>query len=180
MCADLTSDNLPLSEPTLATTDPAFAVDCNPSAAAYAAGRFGFAAVPPDCDDAEVLRFLEAAASGNTRRAYRTDLAHFLTWGGKLPADPGSIARYLDAAARRNCPCARRERASRPDQGRTCAQDPERYPTSLRAAAARCSSFDGRGTPYDLREPWRQRKGCPRPCSFAVRVRWRLSQVGAH
>jgi site-specific recombinase XerD len=48
-----------------------------------------------NCDDAEVLRFVAAARSTNTRRAYQSDVDHFLAWGGTIPADVGTIARYL-------------------------------------------------------------------------------------
>lgn len=44
-------------------------------------------------------RFLAAATSDNTRRAYRSAVAHFLSWGGMLPADDGTITRYLLAYA---------------------------------------------------------------------------------
>src|SRR5262249_43199119 len=33
------------------------------------------------------------------RRAYDSDLRHFLAWGGGLPASPGVVARYLGAHA---------------------------------------------------------------------------------
>jgi len=39
--------------------------------------------------------FLAAATSDNTRRAYRSAIRHFLTWGGALPADEGVMIRYL-------------------------------------------------------------------------------------
>ena len=44
----------------------------------------------PTVDD-----FLEASLSVNTRRAYREDLAHFIAWGGAVPATPDMVARYL-------------------------------------------------------------------------------------
>jgi integrase len=43
--------------------------------------------------------FLAAATSENTRRAYRSAIRHFLTWGGKLPSDEATIIRYLLAHA---------------------------------------------------------------------------------
>ncbi len=43
--------------------------------------------------------FLAAATADNTRRAYRSALHHFLTWGGALPADEGMLLRYLLAHA---------------------------------------------------------------------------------
>ncbi len=39
--------------------------------------------------------YIKAATSDNTRKAYRSDLKHFETWGGKLPATPELIAAYL-------------------------------------------------------------------------------------
>jgi hypothetical protein len=46
-----------------------------------------------------VLHFIEAATAPNTRRAYDSDLKHFLAWGGALPASPDIVARYLAAHA---------------------------------------------------------------------------------
>jgi integrase len=42
---------------------------------------------------------VENSISGNTRRAYQSDLAHFEAWGGDLPADPTVVASYLAAHA---------------------------------------------------------------------------------
>ncbi len=47
-----------------------------------------------NCDD-DVRKFLNAALSENTIRAYRTDLAHFIAWGGVIPARPEMLATYL-------------------------------------------------------------------------------------
>jgi integrase len=49
------------------------------------------------CTDSEVLRFVEAATAKNTVRAYDSDLAHFLAWGGSIPTDPGIVAKYFAA-----------------------------------------------------------------------------------
>lgn len=46
------------------------------------------------CRD-DVRQFLNAALSENTLRAYRTDLQHFIAWGGVIPAPPEMIATYL-------------------------------------------------------------------------------------
>jgi site-specific recombinase XerD len=40
-------------------------------------------------------QYLQASLSENTRRAYRNDIAHFLNWGGRIPATPESVASYL-------------------------------------------------------------------------------------
>lgn len=44
-------------------------------------------------------RYQIAATSDNTRRAYQTDIRHFETWGGQLPATTEAILRYLHAFA---------------------------------------------------------------------------------
>ena len=47
--------------------------------------------------------FLAAATADNTRRAYRSALRHFASWGGALPADESMLLRYLlDHAATLN------------------------------------------------------------------------------
>lgn len=43
--------------------------------------------------------YITAATSNNTRKAYRHDIRHYENWGGKLPATPESIVRYLEAFA---------------------------------------------------------------------------------
>jgi integrase len=50
---------------------------------------------PHGCSDPKILEFIAAATALNTRRAYQSDLRHFLTWGGSLPAKPENVARYL-------------------------------------------------------------------------------------
>jgi integrase len=42
-----------------------------------------------------VQELLHASISENTRRAYRSDLAHFLAWGGAIPTQPEVVASYL-------------------------------------------------------------------------------------
>ena len=39
--------------------------------------------------------YVREALSENTRRAYRTDLRHFLEWGGDIPATDAMVAEYL-------------------------------------------------------------------------------------
>lgn len=81
----LTRDNPHLSE---VTADDrfdymaaAFAVDCKSVEAGGVAE--------------EVRRLIQAATAPNTRRAYRSDLAHFLGNGGVLPAPAANVAGYL-------------------------------------------------------------------------------------
>ncbi len=42
-----------------------------------------------------VLGYVRAAVSHNTRRAYQSDLRHFLDWGGSMPATDAAVAEYL-------------------------------------------------------------------------------------
>jgi integrase len=79
----ITPDNFRLSEPT-------------PLASVIAAPATPMAIA---CTDPRVLHFIEAATAPNTRRAYESDLKHFLAWGGSLPASPDVVARYLAAHA---------------------------------------------------------------------------------
>jgi site-specific recombinase XerD len=53
----------------------------------------------PDRVPGEVAALVEASIADSTRRAYRTDLAHFAAWGGQLPAEPALVASYLAAHA---------------------------------------------------------------------------------
>lgn len=43
----------------------------------------------------QVRQYLLASLSENTRRAYSNDLAHFMQWGGRIPATPECVASYL-------------------------------------------------------------------------------------
>jgi integrase len=43
----------------------------------------------------EVQQYLQASLSQSTRRAYTTDIAQFLQWGGRIPAAPERLATYL-------------------------------------------------------------------------------------
>ena len=47
----------------------------------------------------EVREYLNASLSENSRRAYCSDLAHFIAWGGSVPANPEQVAAYLAAHA---------------------------------------------------------------------------------
>jgi integrase len=84
----LTSDNPHLSEPSL--TDCGFQ---KPTASAVNCKR---AEEGADTEITEkIRRLVQAATSTNTRRAYRSDLAHFLGNGGRLPATADGVAAYL-------------------------------------------------------------------------------------
>lgn len=43
--------------------------------------------------------YLVSAVADSTRRAYAGDLRHFRDWGGRIPATPAMVARYLAAYA---------------------------------------------------------------------------------
>ncbi len=45
--------------------------------------------------DPAVRDYVQAALSANTRRAYRSDLQHFIAWGGSIPASVKIVAKYL-------------------------------------------------------------------------------------
>ena len=45
--------------------------------------------------DPAIREYVQAALSDNTRRAYRSDLQHFIDWGGSIPATVQLIAKYL-------------------------------------------------------------------------------------
>lgn len=49
---------------------------------------------------APTSRYASAAVADNTRRAYRSDLAHFLRWGGSLPSTTQEVIDYLEAHAK--------------------------------------------------------------------------------
>lgn len=112
----LTSDNLHLSEPKTTHTDVSsptvglensgIAVNCTDLEAEK------FCAV--NCtDDAfeqslalcgsdfldgslfSVSHYVKAGIARNTKRAYASDLAHFKSWGGMIPASPNQIAVYI-------------------------------------------------------------------------------------
>ena len=74
----LTRDNLLLSRPKNADKSDAgpFAVDCK-----TAPGR--------------IADFVRESLAPNTRAAYLADLAHFENWGGRIPAEPETVAAYL-------------------------------------------------------------------------------------
>jgi integrase len=76
MAPEHTSDNIQLSEPTPSPTHQSFALE-------------------PDRFDPKVREFLQASLAASTRRAYRSDIDHFLAWGGSVPASPETVARYL-------------------------------------------------------------------------------------
>ena len=42
-----------------------------------------------------VLEYVRDSISENTKRAYRSDLKHFLEWGGSIPATEVLLADYL-------------------------------------------------------------------------------------
>jgi len=39
--------------------------------------------------------YLRASGAENTRRAYRSDVEHFLRWGAQIPASPETVAEYI-------------------------------------------------------------------------------------
>ena len=45
------------------------------------------------------LQYIQAATSHNTRKAYQSDIRHFVLWGGSLPTSAGVIIHYLQQQA---------------------------------------------------------------------------------
>jgi len=45
--------------------------------------------------DPAVREYVRASLSDNTRRAYQSDLRHFIGWGGTIPATDRVVAKYL-------------------------------------------------------------------------------------
>jgi integrase len=74
MSPNLTSDNLPLSDPNSRQPD-----------ASSSQRRRALS----------VEDYLRAAIAANTRRAHESDLRQFLAWGGAIPASPEMVAAYL-------------------------------------------------------------------------------------
>src|SRR3954447_5942368 len=75
----LTRDNPPLSQPKMAEKIDArkFAATCT--------------------DDAivAIADLVRESLAPNTRAAYLSDLSHFESWGGRIPAEPEAVAAYL-------------------------------------------------------------------------------------
>lgn len=92
---DLTRDNPHLSRP---TNEVAEGLDT--SQRENLPSSFGGGGCASTCTRQltdRVLALVESSISDNTRRAYRSDLAHFEAWGGRLPDDPAIVASYLAA-----------------------------------------------------------------------------------
>jgi integrase len=49
--------------------------------------------------DATVAGYLRESLTVSSKKAYQCDLAHFIAWGGTIPATPEALARYLAAHA---------------------------------------------------------------------------------
>ncbi|WP_444922162.1 site-specific integrase [Microbulbifer sp. CnH-101-G] len=45
--------------------------------------------------DEDIQKYLSAATSDNTRRAYRSAIRQFEKWGGRLPTDGSTLVRYI-------------------------------------------------------------------------------------
>jgi integrase len=79
----LTSDNIHLSRIKTADFEPMSTVP----------------GVCKSCSDEAVAKLVRDSLAENSRRAYVSDLAHFETWGGQVPATDELIASYLAAHA---------------------------------------------------------------------------------
>jgi integrase len=72
-----------------------FAVNCTTPATNVQSLEFAINCTNEDC----VRDLIEHSVSDNTRIAYESDMKHFMTWGGTLPASPAMIASYIAAQA---------------------------------------------------------------------------------
>lgn len=83
----LTSDNPPLSRPTIGSME-----DISPAAVKATTGsEINFT---NDLSE-PVASYVENSLSENTRRAYAADLFHFEVWGGSVPSCDVTVAQYL-------------------------------------------------------------------------------------
>ena len=82
-----------LSRPTIVSAATAGQVEIDAPVAISAPRAFAI-----NCTDVlpdRVADLIASSISGNTRRAYQSDLAHFEAWGGSIPASPTTVAAYL-------------------------------------------------------------------------------------
>ena len=63
--------------------------------------KFGAGSLTMDPLDLKLRDLVAAATAPNTRRAYAGDVEHFRAWGGRVPAAPQTVARYLADHAER-------------------------------------------------------------------------------
>lgn len=52
-----------------------------------------------DLTSSSSLNYVHQATADNTRKAYQSDIRHFIEWGGKLPCDPCTVVKYCEAHA---------------------------------------------------------------------------------
>ena len=100
----LTSDNLHLSRATMVgiedrNTAVPNHVGCNQLQMLVSKTEEPPGQVLPNDIPQTVLGLIANSIADSTRRAYGSDLAHFLAWGGTVPASPNAIAEYLAAHA---------------------------------------------------------------------------------
>lgn len=78
----LTDDNVVLSEPRMASCAPRI-----------------LQSIAIETPHARLTEYLQASLSSNSKRAYLSDIQHFLNWGGAIPTTPEVVAQYLAAHA---------------------------------------------------------------------------------
>lgn len=69
------------------------------SSVGASAARRPARAVKPLKAHAQFDHYVASAVADSTRRAYAGDLRHFRDWGGRVPATPAMVARYMAAFA---------------------------------------------------------------------------------
>lgn len=79
------------AEKNLSSTD-------NPSHSNKKVARGAPTAIRPE-EAKAINQYINAGTAENTRKAYRSAIQHFISWGGLLPTNPTEISRYLVAFA---------------------------------------------------------------------------------
>jgi integrase len=79
--------------------------------------------------DDRVAFYADAARSSATHRAYASDMAAFLAWGGQVPASPETVASYLAASVALAASTLRRRLAAIADAHQAVGHpDPTKHP----------------------------------------------------
>jgi len=79
--------------------------------------------------DDRIAYYLQASRASATQRAYATDIAAFVSWGGAIPAEPQTVAAYLASSDNLAVSTLRRRLAAIADAHQTCGHhDPTKHP----------------------------------------------------
>jgi Phage integrase, N-terminal SAM-like domain len=110
----------------------------------------------------EVTVLVEASVADNSRRAYRSDLAHFVAWGGQLPAEPALVASYLAAYAETLSVATLVRRIATISKAHQARGLPN--PAGGKSSVPRCGESNARGGSPSVK----QSRYCERTCSGSL------------